>query len=519
MKKILLILSVLTTVSYAQTEFDALRLIQPDITGTARYTSMAGAFGALGGDPSAIKDNPAGLGIYRSSEISVTFNSLNQSTSANWSDIISNATLEKPGFTNVSYIVSFPTTRSGEKSTGLKRSNFAINYNRVKDFNREIRINGVNNSTSSVTDYMAYFTGNISGSSIYETNSYDPFNNTSVPWISILAGNAGLMNEFVDSGDGSTQYWQSLLNSGETVTPAYTLTEYGYFDEYAFSWSGNFNNRLFIGATVNIHDISYRADSEYKEDFGGGGNMSLFNVFKSTATGMNVNAGAIFIPLDFLRIGASVKTPLIYTISDFHYADMNYYFDASSNGTIKTPYGDNNYNFKTPLVYSLSASLIMGKRGVIGVEYITSNNYNSRFMDTNNDVAAFRYENDSIKALFNEQNTLKIGAEYKLGSKLAIRGGFATTGPLTSSTLAKEMMPNTLRTDLEYYVHKSTTYMTAGLGYRDTHWYFDLAYMNKELNEEFYPYNSKNLSTNLAVKPASVYTNNASLVATVGFRF
>ena len=74
------ILATLTLV--AQTEFDALRYLQPDISGTARYSAMGGAFGALGADASAIKDNPAGLGIYRSSELSATMNVFSQRSTA-----------------------------------------------------------------------------------------------------------------------------------------------------------------------------------------------------------------------------------------------------------------------------------------------------------------------------------------------------------------------------------------------------------------------------------------------------
>jgi len=56
----------------------SLKISDNDIIGTARYSSMAGAFGALGGDPSAIKDNPAGLGIYRKSELTLTADALMQ---------------------------------------------------------------------------------------------------------------------------------------------------------------------------------------------------------------------------------------------------------------------------------------------------------------------------------------------------------------------------------------------------------------------------------------------------------
>ena len=56
----------------AQGEMDAYKFSQYDISGTARYMSMGGAFGALGGDISSMRTNPAGLGIYRSSEVLTT---------------------------------------------------------------------------------------------------------------------------------------------------------------------------------------------------------------------------------------------------------------------------------------------------------------------------------------------------------------------------------------------------------------------------------------------------------------
>lgn len=86
MKRTLLLLSLtaFSTIIFSQNLFDALKMTESDISGTARYSSMAGAFGALGGDASAIKDNPAGLGIFRKSELTYTGDLLLQNTKATW---------------------------------------------------------------------------------------------------------------------------------------------------------------------------------------------------------------------------------------------------------------------------------------------------------------------------------------------------------------------------------------------------------------------------------------------------
>ena len=51
---------------------DAQLLDSRDYIGTARYTAMAGAMAAVGADPSAVLDNPAGLALYRRLGVSLT---------------------------------------------------------------------------------------------------------------------------------------------------------------------------------------------------------------------------------------------------------------------------------------------------------------------------------------------------------------------------------------------------------------------------------------------------------------
>ena len=85
MKRIIIFLNCALCIvhcAFCQGLMDASKYANTDILGTARYMSMAGSMGALGGDPSAIIDNPAALGIYRSSELSFTLNAMPSVTSA-----------------------------------------------------------------------------------------------------------------------------------------------------------------------------------------------------------------------------------------------------------------------------------------------------------------------------------------------------------------------------------------------------------------------------------------------------
>ena len=65
-------LAIITTIVNAQNEVDALRYSTHNISGTARYSSMGGAFGSLGGEFSALSSNPAGIGMYQLGELTFT---------------------------------------------------------------------------------------------------------------------------------------------------------------------------------------------------------------------------------------------------------------------------------------------------------------------------------------------------------------------------------------------------------------------------------------------------------------
>lgn len=79
MKRILIIAFCLLNLGWVaqaqfQSEYDALRIGTTELNGTARFMGVAGAMGALGGDASTLFYNPAGIGTYRSSELTFTGN-------------------------------------------------------------------------------------------------------------------------------------------------------------------------------------------------------------------------------------------------------------------------------------------------------------------------------------------------------------------------------------------------------------------------------------------------------------
>lgn len=63
--------------SFGQNINDAIRYSQTDLSGTSRFTAMSGAFGALGGDLSAVNLNPAGSTYFNNNQAGFTLRNYN----------------------------------------------------------------------------------------------------------------------------------------------------------------------------------------------------------------------------------------------------------------------------------------------------------------------------------------------------------------------------------------------------------------------------------------------------------
>ena len=88
----------------AQTAVDAYQMSRYDLRGTARFMSMGGAFGALGGDLSTLNQNPGGLGVYRKSDVGITLDIDIQKSTSNTPLMSYSQNQTKANVNNVGYV-------------------------------------------------------------------------------------------------------------------------------------------------------------------------------------------------------------------------------------------------------------------------------------------------------------------------------------------------------------------------------------------------------------------------------
>ena len=492
--------------SYGQGETDAYRYSNDDLSGTARGQAMGGAFGALGGDVTGVAINPAGIGIYRSSEVLANM-SLTSPIIQGTTNQESNTTFH---FDNLSYIGYYPLVKGSMLSL-----NFGFNYSRIKSFDQRYSASKPT-MNSSLTDYMALLTNGIN-QSVWTGNTNDYYSNPNVPWLSALGWDGYLINK----GNANDNY-VSILNNGEQVSPSLKVSEKGKVESYDFTIGSNIANIFYWGATVSITDLSYLMTSSYDESFSEGGGFTLDNYLETKGSGYQLKVGAILKPVDALRIGVSYHSPVWYTMTDYYQASVSprgiYADNGSLAGTTYTP--DNastNYYFRTPGSWTFSAAVILGTQAIVSLDYELKDYSAMNLKDNNeNDMKDVNsYMNDDYK----NTSTVRAGVEFRFSPQFSGRLGYAwAQNPYRTDIKSLGELVVPAGTIPNYTLSGDVNYLTAGVGFKFTpQFYGDLALVYRTQNDYLYyfpPVNTESDSFAGSFKNQSI-----KVLVTLGYKF
>ncbi len=539
----MLLASIPATAS-AQNSVSALALTDTELRGTSRFMSMAGAFTALGGDLSTLTQNPAGIGVYRGSDVALTLDLSflsNKSTGIPGASSISNTHFDVNTFGYVG------TMNFGSNSM-MTTFSWGVSYNRLKSFTREYRGSGIPLQTS-MSNYVALLTNGINPEWMVGDTGKDPYQDLehNVDWMSILAFNGGIITPFneVDEKGVETYHYDGLFKYdiiGNKLTPISTGTagfkvrERGYTDEYNITFGGNLANVVQWGVDFGITDLTHEEWTSYDEALqnasipagynypdgveNGDCDWQIDNWRKTTGTGFNVKFGLILKPIQELRFGIAVHSPTWYSMTTSYDASLSY---GGSNGVQFNPYTNTanyDWNLRTPWKLMVGLAGVIGGRGIISADYEYAA-YNK--MHTSNSYDDFDDYNDDINFYFRGSNTLRIGAEFRVTPQFSLRLGYS----YVSSNVKKDVADNNYEvytskgTRLGYTFNEASNYVTAGLGYRTGGFYVDLAYVNRQRTSTYHcftPFQDYDGLWTLAPQ-AKIKENANQLALTVGYKF
>ena len=466
----------------AQSETDALRYSFYIPNGTARANGMAGSFGALGADPSVIGFNPAGMGVYKSTQISFSpsfkinntessyLGSRNRDFSANYFDI-----------NEASFVQAIERKND---NVGLTYFIWGVSYNKLNKFSENISINGINDN-GSLTDWFA---ARANGINYQALGDKDPF-------YSHLAWETYLIDPASSTADD--QYISAYDKYGEKQSQRHTKK--GSLGEYNISVAFNFMHKLYVGANLGIQTVNYKQtiiSYENRENVTVGPKTFTFEDWvTSSGSGVNFKLGILYQPIDQLRFGAAIHTPTSISMKDRYSTSCNTQL-GDSTMSYASPEGEFEYNILSPLRANASICYIPNENLLINLDYDLAN-YNAIKMRS--ESYDFATETQNIMNNYKVGHCVKLGAEYRIGALNLRLGGAYYTSPYKSSS------PNS---------NSDTWLASAGLGFRTNYFFFDIAYSYLANSYVYYMYEGL-----VSSDPSKIKFNRHQISFTIGCKF
>lgn len=523
----LAMLGLMAAPALAQETYQDTKLAENSLNGTARYVGMGGAMEALGADISTIGTNPAGIGLFRKNQVSISAGVVAQTDAENHTSYNATTIDFKGDKSHVSFdqlgIVWSPTRG---RSSYL---NLAFNYHKSADFGQILNaansLGGASQSKLTAIKYGAYH--NLQGNDMI--------------WTGVDANYDNLMNKSDDKSQ------MAYYNGKEFLFGQY---QHGYIGEYDFNISGSLNNRVWLGLTVGIHDVNYRSSSYYAENLVPGPGLSeepesdQKEDLKIDGTGFDVKLGVIFRPVKDspFRIGAYINSPVYYDLT-LKGASALQLKDYDANGQALTGTSQNGctYDFRlnTPWKAGVSLGHTVGNYLALGATYEYAwydhmdnrvkdgGYYDSWYGDYYETSSSDDGMNDNTRYSLKGVSTVKLGLEYKPISMLALRLGYNYVSPMFRDRGYRDQSiasPGTAyATSSDYTNWKATNRITAGIGFNYQGWGFDVAYQYSAQKGDFYPFMSyydNEDSANDCVAPVTEVKNNRhQLLMTLSYKF
>ena len=434
MKRLIFTLAILATgSSFAQSITDALNYSTSNVTGTARYRAMGGAFGALGGDLSAIGDNPAASAVFTKGTASL---SIVGDTFDNTTTYLGNTRTVSDSDVSINqaggvFIIG------GASNSRWNKISLGFNYDRTANFDNQFRAVGTN--TTSISSYFSDFAQGvplelletIDGESVTDLYQFLGENEGFGAQQALL----GFQSFILDPATNDLNNTEYFVNTvGEDYDQEYLLASTGYSGKASFNIGAQYNDNLYIGLNLNSHFLNYNQSTVLFESNDAGPDAGFTNVtdirfennLRTIGSGFSFQLGAISKVNDNLRLGFTYDSPNWTTITEETTQRVST-TAIDDDGTFTTNLSPNvtnlfeNYEIKTPGKYTGSLAYLFGKKGLISFDYSYKDMTNLSFRPEGD--AFFSAQNALIDNVLQPVNSYKLGGEIR-AQEWSFRGGY-----------------------------------------------------------------------------------------------
>ncbi len=445
------LIAVFTTYSviYSQNINDALNYSSNSYQGTARFNSMSGAFGALGGDLSAIAINPASSAILNDGHFSLSFGSDNKSGEVSMLNAFND--FDKNNFTlnQIGGVINFENI---DGDNNWKKISIGVSYNQSKNNFNEFSIFNANNNNS----IDSYFLSNAEGLrldqiSAFEgesiTNAYVDIGNTyGYAHQQAFLGYESFIIDPLEFTDNNSSYISNVPTG--TFNQSYRSISRGYNGKLSFNAGFKYKDNIYFGLNLNSHFVDYDNYTILNETNSNGesGQFRINEIYfenrlSTFGEGFSAQLGMITKVSDVIRFGFTYDSPTWYTISE----ETSQYLETSiideddnvslliTNPNAINIYED--YTLKTPSKITASTAFVFKNFGLFSFDF-SRRDYSSMKFKPQNDIH-FSNLNQEISLRLKDVNTYRFGAEI-LADRLSFRGGYMIEdSPYNSDTVSE----------------------------------------------------------------------------------
>ena len=473
----------------AQSLNDALRYSQTSLAGSARFNALSGAFGALGGELSAISINPAGSSVFLSSELSITANTFNNEvTSSYFND------------KNINSFNGIDLSQAGivlvlkdEGNSKWSKISFGFNYQVNNNFDKNILARGNNTKNNGIDKYFLYHAMNrnlddisqINGESFREAYiNIGEQPNLGYSAQQALFGYEGYVINPIFSEDSNQpndplspidpvyDYSSNTLPLNNGFYHEYFLNSFGINRLYTFNISGSFKDKFYFGLNINSHRFDYTEQTDFYEsnyaDESGIKALRFNNYLTSLGEGGSFQIGSIYKLNNKIRLGLVINSPIYYTVneslSQFLVTDLDN--DPNNDELILDPETEiffPEHKLNTAGSVRGSFAYIVNSKGLISFDFTRKNYSGIRYRPGGSNYLETSLNNE-IRSKLTSNNVLQIGGEFRLNSQISLRAGYLTES--SSSNLYDNSINN----------------LSFGIGYSFDYGIIDLSYQNTDYN-------------------------------------
>ncbi len=449
----------------AQSIDEALKISQDNTIGTARFRSMSGAFGALGGDLSAINVNPAGSTVFNNNQVGVTLSSSSNRNKTNYFNSLNESTQTNLRFNQLGGVFVF---KDDSESNPWKKIALGINYETTNRHNNYALVAGTNPNNSMANYFVQAANGiplnvirelgvNEDLSDVYRYLGTEYGHNEQIGFLGV---NGNIIKPINDN-DNNTDYF-SNAGSNNFYQEKETVSS-GFTSKTSFNFAAEFKKVASFGINLNHHYTEYYRTFNYFERGSSSqadrlSTLSYENTLLTLGNGFSFQLGTI-IKLKDLRLGLTYDSPVWHRFTDEQTEGVSTTVNGS-NGRVDIYPNITNfylpYKLRSPGKSTFSMAYIFGKKGLISVDYGIKCYTQTRYSPTNE----FTNVNLGFENAMQLASDFRIGAEYRI-KNVSLRGGYR----YQESPYKKEF---TNMGDLKGY--------SAGIGYVYGPYRFDLAY-------------------------------------------